>query len=553
MITTNNQKPAVLSPYFKDDISVDITQDVLAKYLTNILSPIYTPLVANQPINITDDTGKDILVEDIVNDIFTLSSNIRNYKTDDKLNEIFEQTLASFKRGLNATSVFVSQANGNVKLPEPSAMVIYTADDIKQACKHYLADQSKVDELIVNFSFLIQEPCVFYTFMTDNVYQEFLAFVQQTFNAINNPAITPDIVQKMQSVQNINLNLIEGIKLRNQQSTYADNAYSFERIFAKICMEFAKSNDYCEILAPYIDELMLPSNIIFLNIEKISKARNSTLEKAIKEIKNGLTDPLIVLSRNQIAKLSTLASAKKHMLSQMQNMQNLNNQSPLGKRAVFKFRKMARTRAEYAKILQAIILKEGNVAHSQNYIKQIARTPFKSSRRDPDDPDMLGTYVKKIPRPDIHIYLDTSGSISEDNYRFGIMTCIRMAKKLNINLYFNSFSHVMSSCVRLKCENRSVNEIYNEFQTIQKVGGGTDYEQIWKYINRSKKRRKEISLIISDFEYYPPTTRFEHPPKLYYIPIDTSKWMWSHIVAEANQFCQNMYHVDKNIRKKILM
>ena len=358
----------------------------------------------------------------------------------------------------------------------------------------------------------------------------------------------------MQSIQNIQLNLIEGIKLRNAQSTAADAAYSFERIFAKICMIFAQSNDYCEMIAPYIDELLLPSNIVFLNVEKISKARPAALKKAIEEIKDGLTNPLIVLSKNQISKLSTLATAKKHMMMQMQNMQNLNSHNaPMGKRARFKFRKMTRTRTEYAKLLQAIILKEGNVAHSQNYIKQIARTPFKSSRRDPDDPDMLGTYVKKIPRPDIHIYLDTSGSISEENYKYGIMTCIRMAKKLNINLYFNSFSHIMSSCVRLKCENRGTNEIYKEFQNIQKVGGGTDYEQIWKYINKSKKRKKEISLIISDFEYTPPTTRFEHPPKLYYIPIDTSKWMWSHIANEANQFCQNMYHVDKNIRKKLLM
>ena len=552
---TTNQKPAVLSPFFKDDISVDITQDILKDYIKTIFSPIYEPLVANQPMSIQDDKGNDITIDDLVDDILILSSDQRQYALNDKLNDIFEQTLVNFKKGLNATSVFVSQANGTCKMPEPSAMVIYTVDDIKQACKHYMADRSKVDELIVNFSFLIPQPCIFYTFLTDNVYQEFLAFVAQTFATMSgNPAITADVTQKMNDVQNIKLNLIEGIKLRNAQSADADNAYSFERIFAKICLEFAKSNDYCEILAPYVDELLLPANIIFVNVERVAKARNTTLLKAINEIKDGLTNPLIVLSKHQISKLSTLASAKKHMIAQMQNLQNLNSSNtPLGKRARFKFRKQPRTKTEYAKILRNIILKEGDVTRSQNYVKQISRTPNKANRRNPENPDLFGTYTKRIPRPDIHIYLDTSGSISEENYRMGIMTCIRMAKKLNINLYFNSFSHVLSSCTRLKCENKTTTEIYKEFLKINKVGGGTDYEQIWKYINKSNKRKREISLIISDFEYTPPASRFEHPMKLYYIPIDTSKWMYSHIINEANRFCQNMYHVDKNIRKKILI
>ena len=156
-------------------------------------------------------------------------------------------------------------------------------------------------------------------------------------------------------------------------------------------------------------------------------------------------------------------------------------------------------------------------------------------------------------KPDIHVYLDTSGSIDEENYRSAIMTCIYMARKLNVNLYFNSFSHVISQCAHLRTRGLSTQNVYNAFQKLPKVSGGTDYAQIWNYINASPKRRKEISLMITDFEYEPPSERFEHPAKLWYIPIEITKEAWPEMVSHAEEFCQAMFHIDGNIRQKCLM
>ena len=127
-----------------------------------------------------------------------------------------------------------------------------------------------------------------------------------------------------------------------------------------------------------------------------------------------------------------------------------------------------------------------------------------------------------------------------------------MAKKLNINMYFNSFSHIMSQTTRLHLEGKSPEAIYEEFKKVPKVNGGTDYEQIWHFINSdtSKKRQRELSLIISDFEWTARTATIRHPKNLYYIPCSTMNWDF--IVRHADEFCKSAVHNDPNIRAHVL-
>lgn len=84
--------------------------------------------------------------------------------------------------------------------------------------------------------------------------------------------------------------------------------------------------------------------------------------------------------------------------------------------------------------------------------------------------------------PDIHVYIDTSGSISEENYQDAVMMLIRVAKKLNVNLYFNSFSDILSQTTLLKVKDRSPASIWKEFRKVPKVTGGTEFQQVWEYI-----------------------------------------------------------------------
>ena len=74
----------------------------------------------------------------------------------------------------------------------------------------------------------------------------------------------------------------------------------------------------------------------------------------------------------------------------------------------------------------------------------------KANRRDPDDYNKPGRITSVEYMPDLHVYVDTSGSISEANYQEAVLLLIRIAKKLNVNLYFNSFSHILSQQTLLK-------------------------------------------------------------------------------------------------------
>jgi predicted metal-dependent peptidase len=154
-------------------------------------------------------------------------------------------------------------------------------------------------------------------------------------------------------------------------------------------------------------------------------------------------------------------------------------------------------------------------------------------------------------RPDLHIYLDCSGSISERDYQDAIKSCIRLAKKMNVNFYFNSFSHYMSQTTKLQCKDKSISQIYKEFRKIPKVGGGTDYEQIWHYINQSARRKKEMSVIITDMEYTAPNHYVEHPRFCYYAPISSSSW--SQVCICAEHFIKSMQSICPDIRKHCLM
>ena len=191
-----------------------------------------------------------------------------------------------------------------------------------------------------------------------------------------------------------------------------------------------------------------------------------------------------------------------------------------------------------------------NVNHSSNIYKQTKMSFARPNRRDPDDFNRQGKIISTKYMPDIHLYVDTSGSISEDQYQDAVMSIIQLVRKLDVSLYFNSFSHVMSTATFLPTRGRSAAQVWNQLQHVPKVTGWTDYAQIWEYVDASKKRKQELSLVITDFEYSPPNTWRKHPKNLYYLPISTNHW--DYIVTEAQRFVNAMQHIDPNIRKHVL-
>jgi hypothetical protein len=221
----------------------------------------------------------------------------------------------------------------------------------------------------------------------------------------------------------------------------------------------------------------------------------------------------------------------------------------LSKATQIRFRKCPPTKVDVTKFVLAALKRLGNVNRSENSYKQVKMSFARPNRRDPDDFNRMGKVVSTKYMPDIHIYADTSGSISEENYEDAIRSCIKIARKLNVNLYFNSFSHVMSQCAKINTKDRSTEECYRAFQKIPKVTGGTNFEQIWHYINQSKKRQRELSIIITDFEWSAGNYYVKHPDRLYYMPC--SQMNWSRMVKNAEYFAKSMLHNDPNIMRHI--
>lgn len=551
-----NQQLSEVLPVYSDDLSKPFDADLAAACLKDILKPVWTPLSPKYPVEIIDDKNNQYDEDMLVDRLIECFGEQRNPDAEDDINSMWKGSLAYFRSGLTANEVFTAQAFAKKKYPAqylPSPTVIYTPNDLKDACKEYLANGKQDDSaIIVNASFYFNEPCLMFHFLTKNTFNEFKDYVKQAVSILNNN-LSAETVAKFADFNQMNLNTIEGLILRKADGDETDE-YSFARVLVKTAIDFAQVNDDCGIIAPYIDELLSPKNVVFLDVDQIAKAPANKLTKMLNDVKDGIKTKYKPISLTKISKLSTAAVSKRKIAAQMANHQQMmNNMQAAAKRGIFKFRKVAMTKTDLSKAITAIVKKETNVTASENYTKIIKSSFLKPNRRRPDDYNAQGKSISMSYKPDIHIYLDTSGSISEDNYKEAILTLITLAKKLDVNLYFNSFSHMISRSTKLQTRGKSIDGIYKEFQHVPKVTGGTDYHIVWDYIMKSPKRKKEISLLITDFEYYPPSKRVDYPSKLYYAPIATSPYYWKSIVREAEQFCKNMYHIDRNIRKHVLM
>jgi hypothetical protein len=102
----------------------------------------------------------------------------------------------------------------------------------------------------------------------------------------------------------------------------------------------------------------------------------------------------------------------------------------------------------------------------------------------------------------------------------------------------------------LRTKGKSPAQIFNEFRRIPKVTGGTDFQQVWDYINASNVRRRRLSLMVTDFAWSPPPLRLEHPPNLHYAPC--SRMDWDDITSYADGFVTNMRFIDPLVQKKLI-
>jgi hypothetical protein len=547
-----NQKPVVLTPVYSDNIKKDYDPVGLLKQ--TIVEPLFTPLLPGSPVSMSAN-NKPITEDDITDLIVRCCGEQVDIVAEQSAKTILGQTLMTYnaKTNIGVSELFVVQSATAENLPEPDSNVVYTpAADVIPTARQFLAGTCSYDKFFASLAYYARPETLGFYFVNEVAFTNFIQWFTQQM-AMLGSVLTPDVNKLAADFMQLTLpGLTESLLLRNNDTDGTD-PLCFPRLITNLLMQYTNVAGPAEygVLPFNVGELINPKTIVFVNVEKHSRATARQVADEWKLINN-------CLQKNQRPKMISNKSLQR-LTAVQRNMQKIAsmaataaaNQSMQAMRAAnMRFSKTRPTTVNMTRVIKKILDKMAFTNKSMNIFKSVKTSFAKPNRRDPDDYNKQGKVISTRYKPDLHLYIDTSGSISERDYEDAVKACIAMAKKLNINMYFNSFSHIMSQTTRLHLEGKSKSAIYEEFRRVPKVSGGTDYEQIWHFINKSKKRCRELSIIISDFEWTARSAYVRHPKNLYYIPCSTMNW--DYITREAEHFCKSALHNEPNIRNHVL-
>lgn len=559
--TITNQKPAVLDPVHLLPIKGDY--DPVPALKKTLVNPLYEA-VGSHPVSILDDQNNDVTVDDALNLVLSVVGEQVDPDGNDRLKDIYQQSLIHYdkRNPLLVNEVFIVQAAQTAKLPAPvDGSVIYTAGgDVLPAAKDLLAGNRHAEEtFLASLGYLYHPETLGFWFQTAAEFDDFTAWLGTEIAHLSN--VLPGSVMNLfnQFIQTKLSGLTESLILRNNDDS-ENEEYSFARTLVRMLMAYqvrqaqnlasGTANQKTSGVLPFVlSELYLPKTVVLVNVDAHARASGKKIHNEWTLINRSLSSPVKVVSNKNLSKLTALPRAAAKAAAAAATAAS-NKRAQKGRSASVAFRKKAPSNVDILTGLTLALNRMKQVNKSMNAIKKVKTTMSRPNRRDPDDYNKPGKSVSTHYLPDIHIYLDCSGSISEENYQDSVITLIKLAKKLNINIYFNSFSHLMSQSVLLKTQNKSTAAIWREFRKIPKVGGGTDFGQVWDYINEHPKRRERLNLMITDFEWWPGTARREHPKNLYYAPV--SNMNWDMMLHSIEYFTKAMQHHDPSIHQKLI-
>lgn len=475
-----------------------------------------------------------------------------------KLRDFLAQTLLHYQPNFETidSSLMVQNATAeNLPLPivQGARSIVYTvATDVIPTAKQYLAGQVSFDYWATSFGFTFRVPALLISMDTPDIYKEFQQYVQTTVAPIQSQLPIETNVA-LQEFYKTNLDgLAEGFKIRaNIQDNNHD--YSFARILHTCIMQFVNQSGQTGIIPTSLKEIIHPTTIMFLNVEKHAHSNNRdinrTWDSAMKMSKTklvGLNKIKKLSEEQQLDAMRQRSNARRSAL-----MNNANKDELSRKKRAKPFGKNLKTSKQLTKEIARILSKMKKVCMSNNVIKTRKTTFNKPNRRDPDNYDKPGIIYSHQYVPDIHIYLDTSGSISEHNYKEACMAIIHLAQTLKTKLYLNSFSHELSQPALVDISNCSKETAWKRLQAIPKVSGGTRFDKVWNYIHQSPQRKRELSIMITDFEYTPSNSYTTPLPKnLFYVPC--GGFQIDSLRNSATYFVNSTRRLDANLRNKII-
>lgn len=552
------QKPNCINPYayiapFTGDC------DPLATLDTAITQTIFEPLTPGSNVNLTID-GQDF-DSDGVNDLLLRAvGEVLDANAQATMGAIFEQSLVRWIPSASSPvdEAFITQAAARCKLPDPSKALYTTQSDVMPTAKDILAGNAGTDPLLVSLGWTFHPHTVGFWFRTDTEFDSFKMWLRGELTKISSN-ITQADNRMFQQFDKIDLGgLTESLILRANDSQALDE-YSFARILMwalSTWTHMQQANqpgapETCGILPFSIAELALPRTLVLVNVEAHARASMRKINAEWDIIMKSLHNPIKLVTPGQLSKLTALARAQQKASAQAANSLT-NAQHQTGRSGRIVFRKRPTRPIDIYKSVMRILTRMSKVNQSLNAIRNVGTSFVRANRRQPNDPNKPGKVVSRKYMPDIHIYLDTSGSISEENYEDTIKMLIAFAQKMGVDLYFTSFSHVMATPVRLRIKNRSLIQVWKQFAAVPKVSGGTDYEQIYKFINENPPLKRRLNLVITDFEWWPGSYHIDVPENLYYVPISVPDNWYEALRQSAMSFTRSMKTIDPTTGSRIL-
>lgn len=546
--TIANQTPVRLDSDYSRFINLKVDNNPMELLEKNISEKLFTGP------NTTITYNKNVLTKTEITNLFSKCVDDKIDPTSEQLaRELLSQTVLDYSNNntIAVSLMYAQMAAEREKLPAPTTTLIYTIkNDIIPSCKNYAANQGSSDAVFASFAYALKPQVLAYAFEDSNDFEQFKQYFENQYvtpldqaNKLSNGTMIKCRDMQMEKLTDLTINLRLRLNDSDEQEPFA-----FARLLILALSNYAKMTSNRSFSMPFtLGENYNPNALVFVNIDEHAHAMPNRINRCWKEISDATIQPLKMINNQHLMRLMSIDRAKHIINKQVQR----NNESSLMKA---KYAPLSNTRPKPKIILNKIlnIIKHMKDVNQSNNIYKVQKITYnKPNRRHPDDINVPGKLISTRYKPDIHIYLDTSGSISQENYSAGIKLCIALAKKLDVNLYFNSFSHYLSESVQLPLKGRSLASIYAYFELIPKANGGTEFSNVWRYIEKSPKRRNELSLLITDFGDYAPQYKFTHPKNLYYIPIDQTNYQ--DIREAAQYFLESMINAGHNIRPQILL
>lgn len=566
-ISLLNGQPADFSELLPDaylkDPSIDLGA-ALQPFISHAGEQIFTPLTPNQKVTLSIDQqawSKDDFMNALKQD---LTAHDQDTHRHDQLSMIFHQASRFKQKDIDhydhiIGDTLIMQANPGVNPILPIYPVLYTYDgDIQVPAKDYLAnptDQAyqKLSTNLIGYlapQTMSRGWC--FILVNDDAYN----IIRQ---AVITKATQAGLTQQVSQLQNLDLS--DHDVLTTWLTSDDESANSINRVIQSVLAKADMNATQRYVLPVNLHAMFQPLGFSFISLNNLANTTASDLHAELNQLNT--------VSRR-------LHQLNIHKLKQIQNAQTVGGQSKvshsynktsdmIAQRQQQGFSSQIPSIKKQLRRLSALVSRFTSQQVTTNIYHTSHRTFMRPNRRHPDDYNLPGTVQSTAYRPDIHIYLDTSGSITEDQYRTAVTTLIAISKKLNTNLFFTSFSHIISQTVKLQTQNASVTQIYKQINAVPKVGGGTEYENVWKLIdttaryNRTTGQARQLNFVITDFAYdvrydYAPNLRGDSTIRTFYMPLAANDNQYQYIRRFAMDFANSMIdHGDINIKSRMLL